>query len=90
MPETLINDYLEELRLKHFMQMLDWGAMSEPKMVYLGLVDKEDYTYYKSHPDKACERRLGHPEKLIAELRAKGYRAVSIDSPEAANVFWTS
>ena len=85
MPETLINDYLEELRLKHFMQMLDWGAMSEPKMVYLGLVDKEDYTYYKSHPDKACERRLGHPERLIAALRAKGYRAVSIDSPEAAD-----
>ena len=43
-------------KVKHFMQMLDWGAMSEPKMVYLGLVDKEDYTYYKSHPDKACER----------------------------------
>ena len=71
--------------VEYFMQMLDWGAMSEPKMVYLGLVDKEDYTYYKSHPDKACERRLRHPEKLIAELRAKGYRAVSIDSPEAAD-----
>ena len=87
-----MNDYLSETEdnpfpdnVEYFMQMLAWDKMSEPKMVYIGLVDKEDYAYYKGHPDKACARRLRHPERLIEELKAKGYRAVSIDSAEAAD-----
>lgn len=35
--------YIEELRVQHFMQMKNWEEFQEPKMVYLGLVDKEDY-----------------------------------------------
>ncbi len=70
---------------EYFMQMKNWEEFQEPKMVYLGLVDKEDYAYYKEHPDKTNERRLRNPEKLVKELRAKGYLAVSIDSPEAAD-----
>ena len=70
---------------EYFMQMKNWEEFQEPKMVYLGVVDKEDYAYYKEHPDKTNERRLRNPEKLIEELRAKGYRAVSIDSLEAAD-----
>ena len=77
--------YIEELRVQHFMQMKNWEEFQEPKMVYLGVVDKEDYAYYKEHPDKTNERRLRNPEKLIVELRVKGYRAVSIDSLEAAD-----
>ena len=82
---TLINPAALDEDTDYFMQMSDWNIFREPKMVYIGLVDKDEYNFYKAHPEQACNRKLKNPELLIQELRAKGYRVTDINSPEAAD-----
>lgn len=82
---TLINPAALDEDTDYFMQMSDWNIFREPKMVYIGLVDKDDYNFYKAHPEQACYRKLKNPSLLINELRAKGYRVTDINSPEAAD-----
>lgn len=67
------------------MQMSDWDIFCEPKMLYIGLVDKNDYNFYQLHPEQACKRKLKNHFALIKELTTKGYRATDINSPEAAD-----
>ena len=68
---TLINPATLDEDTDYFMQMSDWNIFREPKMVYIGLVDKDDYNFYKAHPEQACYRKLKNPSLLINELRAK-------------------
>lgn len=82
---TLINPAALDEDTDYFMQMSDWNIFREPKMVYIGLVDKDEYNFYKAHPEQACYRKLKNPSLLINELRAKGYRVTDINSPEAAD-----
>lgn len=83
--KSLANSAASNRKVQHFMQMSDWNIFREPKMVYIGLVDKDDYNFYKAHPEQACYRKLKNPSLLINELRAKGYRVTDINSPEAAD-----
>lgn len=81
----LSRKYLEDLRKINFLQMMEFKNLQHPKMLYIGLADIEDYYQFKEYPEKAGQRQLRYCPDLIAELKAKGYPAVEIQSPLAAD-----
>ncbi len=76
---------IRRLKKTKFLTYLNTRQVAEPLMLFISFVRRQEYAFYKEHPALAYQREIPEYPRLIEELRTKGYRAVDIDSPLAAD-----